>query len=120
MVNCQIMIIDDEKIACDEMKRSLEQAGYGVENFATSEAALTRLREKKFTAVVIDFKMNGIDGMEVLRIVKDLYPAIAVIMITAFANLDVATEALREGAHDFFPKPVQMTALKSSIARVLS
>ncbi|NOX25076.1 MAG: response regulator [Deltaproteobacteria bacterium] len=119
MANYNIMIIGDAKTARDMMKLSLEHEGYEVENFAAGEAALARLREKEFTVVIIDFKINGIDGMEVLRIVKDLYPAIAVIMITAFANLDVVTEAMREDAHDFFPKPVQMTALKSSISRAL-
>lgn len=63
--------------------------------------------------------MKGIDGMEVLRRVKNLDPEIKVIMITAFANVDTAIEALRENIYDIFPKPVKIKELKASIERAL-
>jgi len=115
----RIMVIDDEKIVGDMAKLSLEQEGYSVETFLNAEPALKRLQEKKFDVVVTDYKMKGIDGMEVLRTVKSLYPATQVIMITAFANLDAAIEALRRDVHDFFPKPVKIKELKASIKRAL-
>jgi DNA-binding NtrC family response regulator len=96
MSKYRIMVIDDEKIVGDMAKMSLEQEGYE------------------------DYKMKGIDGMEVLRTVKKLYPETKVIMITAFANLDTAIEALRGDVHDFFPKPVKIKELKASIQRALS
>lgn len=116
----KIMIIDDEKIVGDMAKLSLEQEGYVVETFLSAEPALERLKEEKFDVVVTDLKMKGIDGMEVLRTVKRLYPKTKVIMITAFANLDAAIEALRGDVHDFFPKPVRIKELKVSIQRALS
>lgn len=116
----KIMIIDDEKIVGDMAKLSLEQEGYVVETFLSAEPALERLKEEKFDVVVTDLKMKGIDGMEVLRIVKRLYPKTKVIMITAFANLDAAIEALRGDVHDFFPKPVRIKELKVSIQRALN
>jgi DNA-binding NtrC family response regulator len=119
MNNHRIMIIDDEKIVGDMAKLSLEQEGYVVETFLNGEPALKRLQEEKFDVVVTDYKMKGIDGMEVLKTVKDLYPATQVIMITAFANLDAAIEALRRDVHDFFPKPVKIKELKASIKRAL-
>jgi DNA-binding NtrC family response regulator len=119
MNNHRIMVIDDEKIVGDMAKLSLEQEGYTVETFLNAEPALKRLQEEKFDVVVTDYKMKGIDGMEVLRNVKDLYPATQVIMITAFANLDAAIEALRRDVHDFFPKPVKIKELKASIKRAL-
>ncbi len=119
MPSYSILIVDDEKIVCDMMKLSLEKEGYEVESFLTGNAALDRLKEKKFDVVVTDFKMKGIDGLEVLRTIKQLYPKISVIMITAFANLDVAIEALREDVHDFFPKPIKLKALKKSIRNAL-
>ncbi len=115
----KIMVIDDEKIVGDMAKLSLEQEGYIVETFLNAEPALKRLQEEKFDVVVTDYKMKGIDGMEVLKTVKDLYPATQVIMITAFANLDAAIEALRRDVHDFFPKPVKIKELKASIKRAL-
>jgi DNA-binding NtrC family response regulator len=119
MENYKIMIIDDEKIVGDMAKMSLEHEGYRVETFLSGEAALARLREGRFDVVVTDLKMKGIDGMEVLKTVKALYPGTKVIMITAFANLDTAIEALRGDVHDFFPKPVKIKELKVSIARAL-
>jgi DNA-binding NtrC family response regulator len=115
----KIMVIDDEKIVGDMAKLSLEQEGYVVETFLNAEPALKRLQEEKFDVVVTDYKMKGIDGMEVLKTVKALYPATQVIMITAFANLDAAIEALRRDVHDFFPKPVKIKELKASIKRAL-
>ena len=120
MSDYRIMVIDDEKIVGDMAKLSLEQEGYTVETFLNGETALARLREQKFDMVVTDYKMKGIDGMEILRTVKQLYPATKVIMITAFANLDTAIEALRGDVHDFFPKPVKIKELKASIQRALS
>jgi DNA-binding NtrC family response regulator len=119
MNNRKIMVIDDEKIVGDMAKLSLEQEGYHVETFLNAEPALKRLQEEKFDVVVTDYKMKGIDGMEVLKTVKDLYPSTQVIMITAFANLDAAIEALRRDVHDFFPKPVKIKELKASIKRAL-
>ena len=115
----KIMVIDDEKIVGDMAKLSLEQEGYIVETFLNAEPALKRLQEEKFDVVVTDYKMKGIDGMEVLKTVKNLYPATQVITITAFANLDAAIEALRRDVHDFFPKPVKIKELKASIKRAL-
>ncbi len=116
----KVMVIDDEKIVGDMAKMALEQDGYVVETFMNGEAALARLREEKFDVVITDFKMKGIDGMEVLRTVKGLYPETKVIMITAFANLDTAIEALRGDVFDFFPKPVKIKELRASIKRGLS
>ena len=120
MPSSKIMVIDDEKIVGDMAKLSLEQDGYHVETFLNAQPALKRLEEERFDIVVTDYKMKGIDGMEVLKDVKDRYPATHVIMITAFANLDAAIEALRGDVHDFFPKPVKIKELKSSIKRALA
>jgi DNA-binding NtrC family response regulator len=119
MNSYRIMVIYDEKIVGDMARLSLEQEGYAVETFLNADPALARLKEQKFDVVVTDLKMKGIDGMEVLRTVKKLYPETKVIMITAFANLDAAIAALRAEVHDFFPKPVKIKELKESIRRAL-
>lgn len=119
MAQSRIMVIDDEKIVGDMAKMSLEQEGYAVETFLSAEPALRRLEEDRFDVVVTDYKMKGIDGMEVLRTVRNRHPSTQVIMITAFANLDAAIEALRRDVHDFFPKPVKIKELKASIKRAL-
>jgi len=116
----RIMVIDDEKIVGDMAKISLEEEGYEVETYLNAEPALRRLQEDHFDIVVTDLKMKGIDGLEVLRTVKQLYPDSKVIMITAFADLDVAIEAIKGDVFDFFPKPVRIKELKESIRKALA
>jgi len=113
------MVIDDENIVCNMAKAVLEQDGYSVETFLNAGPALERLKEEKFDLVITDLKMKGIDGMEVLRKIKTESPVIKVIMITAFASLDAAIEALRGKVDDFFPKPVKFSDLKACIRRLL-
>ena len=119
MSSGRVMVIDDEKIVGDMARLSLEKDGYEVETFLNAEPALKRLETKKFDVVVTDLKMKGIDGMEVLNTVRSLYPGTQVIMITAFANLDSAIEAMRGDVFDFFPKPVKIKELKASIERAV-
>ncbi len=115
----KIMVIDDENIVGKMLKAVLELDGYEVETFMNASPALARFKEKKFDLVITDLKMKGIDGMEVLRTVKEEVPDTKVIMITAFANLEAATEAMRGEVDDFFPKPVRIKDLKASIVRLL-
>jgi DNA-binding NtrC family response regulator len=120
MGDAKIMVVDDESIVCNMTKAVLEQEGYYVECFLNAKPALDRLKEEKFDLVITDLKMKGIDGMEVLKTIKAESPGTKVIMITAFASLDAAIEALRGKVDDFFPKPVKFSDLKACIRRLLS
>ena len=115
----QIVIIDDEKIVCDMAQRILTQEGYEVESFTDSTKALERIKEKKFDLVITDLKMENIDGMDILKEVNLLYPDTKVIMLTAYATLDAAIEAIKERIFDFFPKPVKIDDLKRSVQKAL-
>jgi DNA-binding NtrC family response regulator len=116
----QIVIIDDEKIVCDMAQRILTQEGYEVETFTDSTQALERIKDKKFDLVITDLKMENIDGMDILKEVNQRYPDTKVIMLTAYATLDAAIEAIRERIFDFFPKPVKIEDLKRSVHKALS
>lgn len=115
----QIVIIDDEKIVCNMVQRILTQEGYEVESFTDSTQALERIRNKKFDLVITDLKMENVDGMDILKEVNTLYPEAKVIMLTAYATLDAAIEAIRERIFDFFPKPVKIEDLKRSVQKAL-
>lgn len=115
----KIMVIDDEKIVVDMTRMHLKKEGFEVETFLSAAPALERLKEEKFDVVVTDLKMKGIDGMEVLRTIKQLYPDIHVIMITAFAHLNTSIEAFRGQVFDFFPKPFKIKDFIASIRRAL-
>lgn len=116
MAQYRILVIDDEKIAGDMFRMSLERDGYIVETFLHGEKALARLREQKFDIVVMGLRMKGMDGNEVLRTVNLLYPGTKAIMITAY---NTPLEALRGDVHDIISKPVLLKQLRASVRRAL-
>lgn len=115
----KILVVDDEKIVCDMAKRVLEKEGYQVDTFTDSRAALEQIKNNPYDLVITDLKMENVNGMDILREVNSRYPETRVIMLTAYATLDAAIEAIREKIYDFFPKPVQIEALKASVRKAL-
>ena len=115
----RIIVIDDENIVCQMSKRVLEQEGYQVETYVDSTEALERIKTTPFDVVITDFKMENVSGMDILREVTQRYPHTRVIMLTAYATLDTAIDALREKIYDFFPKPVKIDELKKAVKRAL-
>lgn len=115
----KIMVIDDEKIVGTMIKSSFGQDGYVVEAYLDAKPALARLKEEKFDLVITDLKMKGIDGMEVLKTIKEASSEMKVIMITAFASMDAAVEAFRKSVDDFFAKPIKIADLKARVRKLL-
>jgi DNA-binding NtrC family response regulator len=115
----KIIVIDDEKIVCDMAKKVLENEGYEVDTFTDSEAALEKIKNVNYDLVITDLKMENVSGMDILKEVNIRYPNTKVIMLTAYATLDAAIEAIREKIFDFFPKPVKIDDLKKSVKRAL-
>ena len=120
MPGFRVIVIDDEKIVGQMTKVALEADGHHVETFLNAEPAFARLREEKFDIVITDLKMKGMDGMDVLRTIKTAYPEIKVIMVTAFASLDSAVEAMKSKVDGFFAKPVKIKELKECIVKLLT
>ncbi len=115
----KILVIDDQKPLREVITLALKREGYEVEAFRDGRSALERMEQERFNVVITDLRMNGTDGMEVLRKVKRLYPETSVIIITAYASLGVITDAMRDNAHDFFTKPIRISELTASIRRAL-
>jgi DNA-binding NtrC family response regulator len=116
--NLEILVLDDEPIVCARLKPSLEKEGYRLEIFTDSRSAMERLEEKSFDIVVTDLKMPGVDGMAVLKFVKQRWPKTRVIIISGFATVDVTREAFQTGVHDVIAKPFKIAQLKDLIKRV--
>lgn len=114
----EILILDDEEIVCARLKPALEKDGYGIETFTDSRAAKQRLQEKSFDIVVTDLKMAEIDGLGILRFVRDTWPETKVIIISGFATVDVTREAFQTGVRDVIAKPFKIGKLKEVIKRV--
>jgi DNA-binding NtrC family response regulator len=112
-----IMVIDDEEIVGKRLKPALEKNGDVVEIFDNSEKALERLKQQDFNIVITDIRMEGIDGLEVLEYVTENSPKTKVIMITGYATVEVAREAMAKGAFDFIAKPFKPNDLRAIIKK---
>jgi DNA-binding NtrC family response regulator len=118
MPGFRILIVDDEKIVCERLSAEMERAGYEVEAFTGSSEALQRISEKSFDLIITDIKMRGPSGMDLMRFVTENYPQTKVIMITGFATVETARQALKGGAVDFIAKPFKMRELRDLVTRL--
>lgn len=113
----RIMVIDDEAIVGRRLRPALEKTGDVVETFESGEKALERLAEQTFDIVVTDVRMDEIDGIQILERVQARSAHTKVIIITGYATVEVAREALAKGAFDFIAKPFKPDDLRAIIAR---
>ncbi|MCH8294196.1 sigma-54-dependent Fis family transcriptional regulator [Candidatus Poribacteria bacterium] len=112
-----IIVADDEPSIRKTVSRRLQQMGYDVRTCSDGRECLKAFKESAADIVITDLSMPEVDGLTVLRRIKELSPSTEVIIITAFADKDIAIEALRMGAHDFLEKPFTLDALESAIKR---
>lgn len=118
MDNNAILVVDDEKNIRLTMSQTLESLGVPVQMAVNGEEALRKLREEPFGLVFLDLKMPGIDGMEVLRQVKNNWPKTRVIIITAHGTIEAAVEAMKLGAADFIQKPFSPSEIRELATQV--
>ena len=118
MINKPILIVDDEKNIRLTLSQALETLGAEIDTAANGEEALTKLKEKEFGLILLDIRMPGMDGMEVLRRVRDIRPDIRMIMITAYGTIESAVEAMKLGAVDFLQKPFDPDEVRELVSRV--
>jgi len=117
----KLLVVDDEANIRQMMRLTLDAAGYEVEEAATGDEALAKFGGgHAYSAVLLDQKMPGMDGLETLRRLKQRMPEACVIMVTAFASIDLAVDAMRLGATDFLRKPMTPEALRASVAAALA
>ena len=114
-----ILIIDDEEVMRDGCRQILRKEGYITETAENGTIGLDKIKEIKPDAVLIDLKMPGISGMEVLEKIPTIDPTIIPIVITGYATIESAVEAMKRGAFDFLPKPFSPDELRLIIKRGL-
>lgn len=118
-VQSHILIVDDEEIARSNMQHVLVKDGYHCLTAANGVEALEIFSENDIDLVVTDLKMDGMDGIELLNHVNRLYPDTQVIMVTGFATVSSAVEALKKGAAHYLGKPVNLEELRKTVKEVL-
>lgn len=112
-----ILVVDDEGANRYSVSKTLQRVGYVVNEAASGEEALDVMKKQHFDVVLTDIRMPGLDGVELLRRIKEEAPDAIVILMTAYASLGTAVEALRLGAHDYLIKPSSSQDIRQSVAR---
>jgi CheY-like chemotaxis protein len=112
-----VMVLDDEPIVGKRLKPVLEKSGFEVECFEEPKAALARIGEKEFDIIITDLRMEGMGGIDILEHVMAHCTRTRVILITGYATVEVAREALVKGAFDFIAKPFKPKDLQAVVAK---
>jgi DNA-binding NtrC family response regulator len=119
MDKTKILIIDDEMIMRESLAGWLKRDGHEVVSAASGEDAMQILKNSRFDILLVDIKMEGMSGLEVLKLVKESDPDVAVVMITAYASISTAVEAMKNGAYDYLLKPFDPDALGVLIDKII-
>ncbi len=114
-----ILVVDDERDICRALEFLLSREGYKVDTALSGEEALKKLKDKRYDLVLTDLKMEGMDGIKLLEKVKEISPSTIVIIMTAYASVDSAVEAMKKGASDYIVKPFVNDDVKLTIKRLL-
>jgi DNA-binding NtrC family response regulator len=114
-----ILVIDDEPIVLDSCRKILRQEGFEVKGAMNGREGLKKIEEDKYDAVLVDWKLPEIDGMEVLRIIKKNHPDVIVVMITGYPSVESAVKAMKLGVSDYVSKPFTPDELKDVLIKAI-
>jgi len=112
-----IVVVDDDRDMCELMDATLGPLGFEVRWFTDPAAALEFIRHHPVEVVLTDVRMPGISGIDLCERVHEWHPDLPVIVLTGFGSMDTAVQAIRAGAYDFLPKPVELDSLELAVQR---
>ena len=115
----QILVLEDDKKMRTALVEIMIKEGYSVDTAETGEEALVKTGREKYDLLITDLKLPGINGMDVLKAIHKSRPETAIIMITAYATVDTAVEAMREGAEDYIAKTFNLDEIRLVVKKVL-
>jgi two-component system, NtrC family, response regulator AtoC len=116
-LNKRLMIIEDEEPLRVLYEKRLKRKGYAVNSFSTAEKALKALEKETFDVALVDICMPGMSGLDFLKIAKKDYPALEIIMLTAYASIESAVQAMKHGAYDYLTKPCHLPELEMLVEK---
>lgn len=115
----KILVVDDEQGLCAGLQEALRREGYLVDAATNSQQALQMARRKLYNLVVSDFKMPGLNGVELLQQVRSSHHDTLFILMTAYGTVESAVEAMKQGAYDYLPKPIDIKRLRGVVLKAL-
>lgn len=119
MSDRSVLIVDDEKNIRLTLSMALEKLDILVDTAADGEEALRKLAERSYALVLLDLRMPGIDGMEVLKRVPEIRPEVKVVIITSYGSIEAAVEAMKLGAVDFLQKPFNAEDVRDLVSSLM-
>jgi len=117
--DARVLVVDDEPMVCLALTNWLEEENYFAQAVEDGPQAIKAVRAENWDIVLLDLRMPGMDGMEVLKQVKELAPHTVVIMMTAYASIPGAVQAMQEGAYDYIVKPLDVDQLTLMLKRIV-
>ena len=108
-----ILVIDDEVAVNNNIRKILVKNGYHVDQAVTKDEALEKIEARPYNLILLDLKIPGVKGLELLKVVRDKNPKARVIIITGYASIETAVESARQGAIDYLPKPFTPDEIRS-------
>src|SRR5664280_121797 len=115
----KILVVDDEQGRCGGVQEALRREGYVVDAMTDAPAALKLAEERLYNLVISDIKMPGLSGLELLVRVRAHSRDTLFILMTAYGTVESAVEAMKQGAYDYLPKPIDLKRLRALVQRAL-
>ncbi len=116
----RILVVDDEEIVRESLSSWLQEDGYSVGTAADGKTAISRIKSESWAVLLVDLKMPGVDGLQVLEEARKLRPDASVIIMTAYATVDTAVQAMKLGAYDYLVKPFEPEELSLMMKKLIA
>lgn len=118
-MEARILAVDDEDLFRQMLTAWLKEDGYDVESAANGDEAIAKIQAAPFDVILLDIKMPGVDGIGVLKYVKEHHPGVEVIMVTGYEDIRIAVECMKLGASEFLTKPIDSDGLSARVRSIL-
>ena len=119
-MKAKILVVDDEPAVRESLDEILRLEGYSVVSVENGDLAIKTLQSESFDLILLDLKMPGMDGIDVMRLATKITPDTKIILLTGHGSMESAVEALRHSAHDYLIKPIPTRELLSSVGRAIA
>ncbi|MCK8600910.1 sigma-54-dependent transcriptional regulator [Desulfoferrobacter suflitae] len=117
--DAKILVVDDEPIVCLSLTNWLQEENYLARAVHDGQSAIEAIGQENWDIVLLDLKMPGMDGLEVLRRIKEIAPQTVIIMMTAYASVPSSVQAMKEGAYDYIVKPLDVEELTLMLKKIV-